>query len=96
MKGLMMLVTARRNFCWGEKRITSGPVTKRSYQSMGMKSLQTLDCTADEPAVRIVSPMPSAETARKPPVATMDAPAFLISHASYSFAGFAGLTGLLS
>src|SRR5208337_5184577 len=96
LKGLMMLVTARRNFCSGEKRITTGPVTKRSYQLMGAKSLQTLDCTAEDAAVREVSPTPSTETSRKPPVAAMDAPAFLISHVSYGLAGFAGLVGLLS
>jgi hypothetical protein len=48
----------------------------------GAKSLQTLDCTAVALAVREVSPTPSTETARKPPVATMDAPAFLMSHGS--------------
>src|SRR5208282_2410551 len=88
LKGLMTLVVARRNFCSGEKRITSGPVTKRSYQLIGAKSLQTLDCTAEALAVREVSPTPSTETPRKPPVATMDAPAFLMSQASYGFAGF--------
>ena len=85
----MMLFRARRSFCSGEKRITSGPVTKRSYQLMAVKRLQTLDWTAVEAAVRSVSPTPRTETARRPPVATMDAPEFLTSQGSGGFAGLA-------
>src|SRR5580692_1541598 len=88
LNGLMMLVTARRNFCSGENRITSGPVTKRSYQLMALKRLQTLDSAAELPAVRVVSPTPSTATARRPPVVTMDAPEFFKSQGSRGWGGF--------